>query len=144
MNIKRCFQVQPRSTFESSALLFLRLTMGIAFLYHGSVKIAAPFSWMPPEAPIPGFFQFLAAIAEFGGGLALILGLLFPLALFGLLCTMLVAVSMHAFAMHDPYVNMTGGSSFEPSLGYFAVSLMFLAVGPGMFSSDIKIFGKRA
>lgn len=144
MNLKRCFQVSSRTNFESTALLFLRLTMGIAFLYHGSGKIAAPFGWMPAEAGVPGVLQFLAAISEFGGGLALILGLLMPLACLGLICTMLVATSMHAFVMHDPFVNMTGGSSFEPALGYLATSLMFLAVGPGKFSADAKIFGTRA
>lgn len=53
----------------SLALLFLRLLMGVAFVLHGLPKIESPFSWMGPEAPVPGIFQALAALAEFGGGL---------------------------------------------------------------------------
>ena len=34
-----------------------------------------PFGWMGPEAPVPGFLQGMAVLAEFGGGLALILGI---------------------------------------------------------------------
>lgn len=144
MNIKKCFQPRPQANCSSAALLFLRLVVGIAFLYHGSGKIQAPFAWMPAEAGVPGILQGLAALSEFGGGLALILGLLTPLACLGLAFTMGVAVCMHAFVMHDPFVNMTGGSSFEPALGYFAIALMFMSVGPGKFSADAKLFGLRS
>src|ERR1044071_3379761 len=61
-------------------LLLIRLVVGSAFMLHGWGKIQHPFSWMGPESPVPGFFQLLAAISEFGGGLAWILGLLTPLA----------------------------------------------------------------
>lgn len=138
------FKTPAHSTFGSVALLLLRLVVGIAFLYHGWGKIQSPFSWMPPEAPIPGFLQFLAAISEFGGGLALILGLLTPLAMVGLTITMAVATMMHAFVMKDPFVNTTGqGGSFEPALGYLVIAILVLAMGPGKFSADNKIFGQR-
>ena len=79
MNCSSCckefFKPTVQSTKVSIALLLLRVVMGLAFMYHGWGKIQSPFSWMPPEAPIPGIFQFLAAISEFGGGLALILGM---------------------------------------------------------------------
>ena len=99
---------------------------------------------MPPGAPIPGFFQFLAAISEFGGGLALILGLLTRLGSLGLVFTMLVAASTHMFMFHDPFVNTTGqGGSFELPLLYFTIALLFVVNGPGKFSLDKLIFGKR-
>jgi len=46
------------------------------------------------QASVPGFLQGLAALSEFGGGLALIAGLLTPLAAFGIACTMVVAVGL--------------------------------------------------
>ena len=144
MNIKKYLQPVRHTDFGNFALLLLRLSMGIAFVLHGSGKIQSPFSWMPLSAPVPAFLQLLAAVAEFGGGIALILGLLVPLASIGLICTMGVAVSMHAFVLHDPYVNMTGGSSFEPALGYLVLAILFLAMGPGKYSLDRKIFGERA
>src|SRR5438874_2313002 len=73
-------------------LLVLRLVMGAAFVLHGWPKVQNPFAWMGPKASVPGFLQGLAALSEFGGGLALIAGLLTPLASLGIACTMMVAV----------------------------------------------------
>src|SRR5438876_1563329 len=78
-------------------LLLVRLVTGAAFMFHGWYKIQSPggpFGWMGAEAPVPGFLQGLAVLAEFGGGLALIVGLLTPLAAFGIACTMVVALAM--------------------------------------------------
>src|SRR3989338_11516043 len=108
----------PQPAFASTALLLLRLIVGAAFVLHGWGKIQHPFGWMGPEATIPGVFQFLAAISEFGGGLAWILGLLTPIASLGIGCTMTVAVYMHLIVRQDPFVNRTGGSSYEPALVY--------------------------
>ena len=124
------------------ALLILRLIVGVAFIFHGSGKMANPFGWMPATASIPAVLQFLAAFSEFGGGVALLFGLLTRLGSLGLFFTMLVATAMHAFVMKDPFVNMTGGSSFEPALGYLGISILFLILGPGRFSLDQKIFGE--
>jgi putative oxidoreductase len=144
-DMKRFLQPAPQPRFASAALLFLRLVAGIAFVFHGSGKIQNPFDWLPPQAPIsiPSFFQFLAAISEFGGGIGWILGLLTPLASLGIGCTMAVAVYFHSIVMGDPFVNMTGGSSYEPAMIFLGISILFLALGPGMFSLDRKIFGER-
>ena len=141
--MKNCFKPHAFGNCQSAALLFLRLVVGIAFMYHGWGKIQAPFSWMPPDAGIPGFFQFLAAISEFGGGIALVLGLLIPLAMLGLGFTMAVATSMHAFVMKDPFVNPTGGSSYELALVFLAIAVLIGVMGPGKYSVDAKIFGQR-
>ena len=137
-------QVQSFSNFQATALLILRLIVGIAFVIHGSGKIQSPFSWMPPEAGIPGILQFLAALSEFGGGIALIIGLLTRLASLGLAFTMLGATLMHAFIKGDPFVNMTGGGSYEPALGYLGMAILFIAMGPGKFALDKIIFGQTS
>jgi putative oxidoreductase len=134
--------VQPTSA--STALLLLRIFAGVAFMLHGWGKIQNPMGWMPPSAPVPGFLQLLAAFAEFGGGLAWILGLLTPLASLGLAITMFVASLMHIAVLKDPIINMTGGSSAEPALGYLFIALVLMFVGPGKFSVDRKIFGLRS
>ncbi len=144
MKCKSCFKVLALPSCASTALLILRLVAGAAFILHGWGKMQSPFSWMPPEAPVPGFLQFLAAFSEFGGGIAWVLGLLTPLASLGLAITMAVATSMHAFVMHDPFVSSTGGSTFELPLCYFTVALVLWMVGPGKFSLDAKIFGNRS
>ena len=141
--ITKIFTPLAQPAFASVALLLLRLVAGTAFVLHGWGKIQNPMSWMPPSAPIPGVLQLLAAVAEFGGGIAWILGLLTPLASFGILCTMTVAASMHFFALGDPFVNMTGGSSAEPAMGYLVIALVLMSVGPGKFSLDRFIFRQR-
>jgi putative oxidoreductase len=144
LNIKRFYTVPQHSGFADTALLLLRVVAGIAFMIHGWGKIQNPFGWMGPEAPVPGFLQGLAALAEFGGGLAWVLGLLTPLASLGLAITMAVAVAMHAFALGDPFVaTAPGGSSYEPAAMYFCISLLLMAAGPGRVSLDRKIFGPR-
>lgn len=142
---KRFFQVVSQPAFGSATLLLLRLVVGIAFVIHGWGKIQNPFGWMPANAPIsiPSFFQFLAALSEFGGGLALILGLLMPIASLGLAFTMLVAVYFHMIVLKDPFVNATGGMSYEFSLVYCCIAILFLGVGPGKFSVDAQVFGEK-
>ena len=68
----------------SVGLLVLRLVMGAAFMHHGWGKIQNPMGWMGPEATMPAILQALAAISEFGGGLALIAGLLTRLGSLGI------------------------------------------------------------
>jgi putative oxidoreductase len=144
-NLKCLLQPIPHPGFASAALLLLRLIVGAAFVLHGWGKIQTPFEWVPPQAPIaiPAFFQFLAAISEFGGGIGLILGLLTPIASLGIGCTMAVAVYFHSIVMKDPFVNMTGGSSYEPALVFLGIAILFLALGPGKLSLDKMIFGER-
>lgn len=143
MNIKQCMKPLALSRGASTALLFLRLVVGIAFIFHGWGKIQAPFGWMGADAPVPGFLQLLAAVAEFGGGIALVLGLLTALASTGLFVTMLVAVYFHAVIRGDPFVS-SGGSSYELALVYLSVSALFISVGAGQWAADYKLFGPRA
>ena len=143
--LKHCLQPFYQPAWPSAALLLLRLIVGAAFVIHGWGKIQTPMSWMPAQAPVhvPGFFQLLAAVSEFGGGIALILGLLTPLAMFGLISTMAVAVYMQIAVFKAPFISSTGGSSYEPALGYLGIALLFLAIGPGKFSLDRLLFGER-
>ena len=143
MNVKDYFYPKAYSNSISTALIILRIIMGTAFVLHGSGKIQHPLGWMPPESGIPGFFQFLAAISEFVGGLFLIVGLLTPLAALGIFFTMSVAVFFHGFVRHDPFVSQTGGAAFELPLLYWAVAILFIMAGPGSYSLDAQIFKKK-
>lgn len=143
MNFKEFFKPTVQSTKSSVALLILRLIAGIAFMMHGFGKIQNPFAWMGPDAPVPGVLQFLAAISEFGGGLAWVLGLLTALGSFGAACTMVVAVYMHMIMRGDPFVSPTGGSSYELAAIFLAISIVMMLTGPGKFSADAKIFGEK-
>jgi len=116
--------------------------MGAAFVLHGWPKIQNPFGWMGPEAPFPGILIALAALAEFGGGLALIVGLLTRLASLGIISTMVVAIGMVHVPKGDPFVSQ-GGASWELAAVYLACAILFLLLGPGRVSLDAVLFGKR-
>ncbi|MBI4423809.1 MAG: DoxX family protein [Elusimicrobia bacterium] len=134
----------PRQSARVCAgLVLLRLVAGLAFMHHGYGKIQNPFGWMGPSAGTPAIFQALAALSEFGGGLAWMLGALTPLASFGLASTMTVAVWFHAVLRHDPFVSKGAGGSYELAAVYLCVALLLLQTGPGRFSVDRAAFGQR-
>jgi putative oxidoreductase len=124
-------------------LFLLRVVVGAAFMFHGYGKIQHPFSWMGEHADTPGWLQALAALSEFGGGAAWILGLLTPIASLGILCTMTTAVHMHLMVRHDPFVATKGGPGYEPALVYLCIALLLLLAGPGKLSLDALIFGRK-
>ena len=144
MNIKKLFSAPDYTMVADGALLLLRIVAGLAFMMHGWSKIQNPFGWMGPNGFAPGIFQALAALSEFGGGLAWVLGLFTPIASLGITSTMVVAFSMHAFMRHDPFVSKAGGPSFELASVYLCIALVLLTVGPGRVSLDRVIFGSRA
>ncbi len=125
----------------SLGLLLLRLLVGVAMMMHGWGKIQSPFGWMGPDAPVPGFLQGLAALAEFGGGLAWVLGLVMPLASLGVAITMAVAVYFHAGVKGDPFIGPSG--SYELASVYCVIALLFILTGPGRYSLDDKIFRRE-
>ena len=141
--VQTVFRISRQSTMASIALLILRLVAGSAFLHHGWQKIQNPMGWMGPQSSIPGFFQLLAAISEFGGGFGWVLGILTPLASLGIASTMTGAVYFHSLVRKDPFVNLTGGPSYELALVFLGVALVFLVLGPGKFSLDRMIFRER-
>lgn len=122
----------------SFGLLVLRVVTGLAFIQHGWPKIQNPMGWMGPDAPVPGLLQALGAVSEFGGGIALILGLLTPLAALGLICTMGFAMNIH-LKKGDPWIG-AGGPSWELASVYFIIALALLLVGPGKYSLDSALF----
>lgn len=144
MNLKKVFSVPGNASQADAALLLVRLVGGSAFVFHGWGKIQNPFQWMGPDASVPGILQALAALSEFGGGLAWILGLLTPLASLGIACTMAVAVFKHAVSWGHPFVATGGGPAYELALVYFSVSMVLIALGPGRLSLDRRIFGPRS
>lgn len=126
-------------------LLILRLGLGIMFLYHGAPKIfGGPDMWAKIGGAAgnfgitfaPVFWGFMAAVAEFGGGLCLILGLFMKPAMMLLVINMIVASSSH-FAGGQGLA----GASHAIENGIVFLSLIF--IGPGKYSLDHYIISKR-
>ena len=137
------FRPPAQSLRTSTGLLIIRVLAGVAFIYHGYDKILDPFGWMGDDAPFPALLLALAALSEFGGGIAWILGVLTPLASLGLACTMAVATWFLAVVREAPFVA-SGGSSYELAAVYLAVALLLLLSGPGKLSLDAVLFRRRA
>jgi putative oxidoreductase len=131
---------------QAVTLFFLRLVMGVAFIFHGWPKIQNPLGWMTAMggSSVPAFLQAIAAYTEFLGGIALILGLLTPLAALGLVCQMLAALFLVHFPAGHPFVaSQPEGPSYESALLYLVMSVLLLTFGPGRLSVDALLFGRR-
>jgi len=125
---------------QSFGLLLLRLVVGTAFILHGWPKIQKPTSWMGDA--VPGVLQLASALAEFGGGIALIAGFLTPLVSLALAVNMAVALLIAHFPKGQPFVGGGPGGSFELPLVYLALFVALLAIGPGRYSLDALLRGR--
>src|SRR5690606_28952771 len=76
-------------------------------------------AWMGPEGP-PAALQALAAMAEFGGGLAWTLGAFTSLASLGILATMLTGIAIAHLPAGDPLLRLTVKGVAEGPSGSFA------------------------
>lgn len=117
------------------ALLALRLVAGPAFILHGWPKFQHAFNWMGDA--VPGWLQALAAFAEFGGGIAILIGLLTPLASLGIACVMFYAMFMVHIPKGDPFVgSREHPGSWELAAVYFAIMIVLMLRGAGQYSID--------
>jgi putative oxidoreductase len=129
----------------SIGLFLLRLVVGLTFAAHGGQKLFGWFSGggisgtasaMEQMGFRPGRLNaLLAGLAEFGAGLALVLGLLTPLAAGVAVAVMLVAaVGVH---LRNGFFLQNGGIEYTLVLAVSALSLAF--TGPGTLSLDYAL-----
>jgi putative oxidoreductase len=122
-------------------ILIFRVGIGVMFLFHGFPKISGGVEkWAALGESMshlgisfaPAFWGFCAALAECGGGLLLITGMLFRPAISALLFTMGVAAWMK---------YSTGGSfkDFAWPLEMAIIMLSFLFIGPGKYTLKIGL-----
>ena len=124
-------------------LVAVRAVTGLAFIFHGWGKIQQPFGWIDKIDPdMPGILQAAAALAEFGGGAALILGFLTPLAAAGIGAIMAVALAQVHLPQGHPFVAAPGEHSFELAAVYLSIMVLLFLTGPGILSADAYLFGR--
>jgi putative oxidoreductase len=129
-------------------LLLLRLIGLMMAIGHGKSKLFGPHGFGPPQQLVEGvvgmgfppFFAWLAASAEFLGGLFLAIGLLTRPAALALAFNMAVAALMAHRA--DPMFMTGAGPAKEPALLYLLPFAALMLTGAGRFSIDRLILGK--
>ena len=84
-------------TKSLTALTVLRIVVGVVMTAHGLQKVMDPSQFQGHLTqmgfPAPGVMTYLAIAGELFGGLGLVVGLLTPVAAFGVACTMAVAIA---------------------------------------------------
>jgi putative oxidoreductase len=134
--------MRPLDRQRDLGLLVLRVGIGVMFMAHGWPKMAGgPEKWAALGSAMdtlgigfaPAFWGFMAALAEFGGGFLLVLGVAFRPACALLLCTMIVASAKH-LAAGDGF----GKSSHAIEAGILFLSL--LLIGPGAYR--VRVMGR--
>ncbi|MDP9114834.1 MAG: DoxX family protein [Acidobacteriota bacterium] len=134
------------ATPDDWTLTILRLAAGIMILPHGLQKTLGWFGGFGFSAQMAGFerghipavFAFLSIMAEFLGGIGLILGALTRIAAFGLAANMLVAVYMVHWR-NGFFMNWSGrqsGEGFEFHMLVIAIAIALIVRGGGAASVD--------
>jgi putative oxidoreductase len=140
-------------TSNDGVLTLMRLVLGIVFFLHGAQKVLGWFGGFGFSGTmhaftgmmhIPAPFAFLAILAEFLGGIGLIVGLLARVAAFGIAMNMVVAVAMVHLA-NGPFMNWYGnqkGEGYEYHLLAIVIALTIMVRGAGAFSVDRALTAK--
>ena len=130
-----------RSRLEPLALTILRVATGVIMAAHGWQK----FSNLPETIQqfasmgIPKPAVYLAIAGELGGGLGLIVGLLTPIAAFGVFCVMAVAI-LHVHLKNGLFAKDGG---FEYPLALITIAFYFIMRGAGPISLDALFCKKK-
>ena len=138
------------SPFAQAALLLLRVFMGICFIRHGWPKLRNLQTWAQ-MLKTPAWLCFISAGSMWAGGIALIIGLLTPLASVAILVSMAYAMVLEIksgfpFIAADPYLIPEGDyagpmgvgepPSWEKAAMYVVMCLVLIGCGGGMLSLD--------
>lgn len=134
-------------TSDDYTLTFLRLVLGVVFFAHGAQKVlgwwggygfTGTMGFFTASMGIPAPLAFLAIMAEFLGGLGLIVGAVSRVAAFGIFSVMAVAV----LKVHLPFgffMNWSGGQKgegFEYHLLAAVIAAVLAIRGAGALSID--------
>ncbi|HXY25645.1 MAG TPA: DoxX family protein [Candidatus Acidoferrum sp.] len=123
------------SSANDFALLLVRVACALPVLYHGSQISFGAFAGPGPQnfanyQHLPVIYGYLVGLAQFAGGLAILLGALQRI---GSLCIIIVMVgAILRVHLHRGFNIATGGMEF--ALTVLLLALALLISGPGAYS----------
>ena len=123
-------------------LLFLRVALGVIFIYHGYPKLFSGTQQMMGffrNIGLPGYFVFVAGVFEFFGGILLIIGLFTRIAGFLLAAEMVVAL----WKVHGMFSHPSAVDDYQFPLACCAGAFALATVGAGLISFDHILFRDR-
>jgi len=132
--------MQSLEKLKPLALLLLRFSLGVIFIYHGYPKLFGHTRETVESfvrIGLPGYLAYASGLIEFFGGWMLIVGLFARVA--GLLLTIELAIGIWKVGhlVRDP---MAVGS-YESPLVLAASAFALAAFGAGVVSLDEALFG---
>jgi putative oxidoreductase len=138
------------ATDDNTATAILRLVLGVVFFAHGAQKMLGWFGgfgfsgtmgYFTAAMHIPAPLALLAIVAEFFGGLGLILGFLTRIAALGIATNMVVAIAtVHsAFGFFMNWAGTQKGEGFEYHLLVLSMTAFLMIRGAGALSVDRAI-----
>lgn len=146
------FSTRPTTTAVDIGLVPVRIALAWIFIYYGGGKLFGAFSgpgihntalYMSNTAHLHpgGFFAVLGGLIEFGGGIAVALGIftrLAGLALFGdQVMAMITVTWANGFSN-----SLTAAPGYQFNMVLAVLALVVAVLGPGRFSADY-VLGRR-
>ncbi len=116
-------------------LLIMRIACALPFIYHGCAILFGMFGGPGPQnfatfMKVPLFVGYLVGLAQFAGGIAILLGALLRV---GAVCVMIVMLGA-IFMVHLPHGYDIGHGGLEYALTELLLSFGLLLAGPGKYS----------
>ena len=116
--------------FTDSALLLLRLMVGIVFITGGYKHLQDP-AMRSKDIGMSKSFTIILGAAELAGGLGIISGVLAQLAAIGLILVMLGAIQKKIFTWHTGFWGESGTNGWSYDTMLVVMNLVILASGGG-------------
>ena len=145
------------SGLAGASVLLLRVFTGLVFIRHGWPKLSHLNTWAT-AMKTPAWLCFLSAFSMWAGGIALILGVLTPLAAAAIAVSMLYAVVLEIrsgfpFIAPDPFQIPEGDyagpmgvgepPSWEKAAMYVVMCAVLIGSGGGPISVDLLVLAPR-
>jgi putative oxidoreductase len=116
-------------------LLIMRIACSLPFIYHGAAILFGAFGGPGPHAfatimKAPDIIGYLVGLAQFAGGIAILLGALLRV---GAVCVIIVMLGA-VFMVHLPHGYDISHGGMEYALTELLLSIGLLFAGPGKFS----------